>query len=766
MNRKILNIIKFTFEKDIRNKWFIVLNIVLFLLTVIVLNYNTVSTILKENNINLSKNEINIEVKDDKNLYYENLQKNLENYNGNEKINIKKVDDISSYTKDNIQEKILIEVKYSSDEIISLDVVSKEGFSTKIYNIIKNTADSTKESIIKQEYNISDNVLEKLKEETTISRTTLAVDNKDSDIKTIMQTISNYLILIILMIVLSKIANDISQEKMSKSIEYVLTSISSTKYLIAKILSINITLIIQVIFSVVYFVIGTLINNLITIIYYSPNLSLNSNAINGISTFNIDSSVIIFATIVIVFMILTVLVQCIIQAAVSAKTTNITEASNSTFLLVVINLCIYMVASLVITPLKVPNILIYILSCLPIISMYFIPTMLLLGQANVIQIIIATVLLIVSIPVLFRVCGKIFKNGVLDYSNKKNKKKDNKNISKVQIQKNIIKKKEFTRFGFIIGMSMILFIVCQLGISVILTPVIGIFNISDALKTQILNMVTFVLSLLIPSLFIGLYINNKRKDSKEDNNSKNELKKDKQINKNEVVGIGYKLKYVLMTLPIVFILQIVLNYIYTKLGMNFDVLETFNMFNSSSVLLMILFFIQTAILPAIFEEYFIRDRVLNLCKKYGNLFAIIFSSLMFAILHMNLTQGIFAFLMGIILSVVVIKTKDLKTSMIIHFLNNGYAAITMIFEQNMYALSIINLVYFAMIIIGTLLISKELLFIFKDKKYKKKGKDKKVLKEKNRISNFVYMFLDYPFIIAIILSIVTLIVMEVMLRIL
>ena len=61
MNRKILNIIKFTFEKDIRNKWFIVLNIVLFLLTVIVLNYNTVSTILKENNINLSKNEINIE---------------------------------------------------------------------------------------------------------------------------------------------------------------------------------------------------------------------------------------------------------------------------------------------------------------------------------------------------------------------------------------------------------------------------------------------------------------------------------------------------------------------------------------------------------------------------------------------------------------------------------------------------------------------------------------------------------------------------------
>ena len=574
MNRKILNIIKFTFEKDIRNKWFIVLNIVLFLLTVIVLNYNTVSTILKENNINLSKNEINIEVKDDKNLYYENLQKNLENYNGNEKINIKKVDDISSYTKDNIQEKILIEVKYSSDEIISLDVVSKEGFSTKIYNIIKNTADSTKESIIKQEYNISDNVLEKLKEETTISRTTLAVDNKDSDIKTIMQTISNYLILIILMIVLSKIANDISQEKMSKSIEYVLTSISSTKYLIAKILSINITLIIQVIFSVVYFVIGTLINNLITIIYYSPNLSLNSNAINGISTFNIDSSVIIFATIVIVFMILTVLVQCIIQAAVSAKTTNITEASNSTFLLIVINLCIYMVASLVITPLKVPNILIYILSCIPIISMYFIPTMLLLGQANVIQIIIATVLLIVSIPILFKVCGKIFKNGVLDYSNKKNKKKDNKNISKVQIQENIIKKKEFTRFGFIIGMSMILFIVCQLGISVILTPVIGIFNISDALKTQILNMVTFVLSLLIPSLFIGLYINNKRKDSKEDNNSKNELKN----NKNEVVGIGYKLKYVLMTLPIVFILQIVLNYIYTKIGMNFDVLETFNMF--------------------------------------------------------------------------------------------------------------------------------------------------------------------------------------------
>ena len=46
-----------------------------------------------------------------------------------------------------------------------------------------------------------------------------------------------------------------------------------------------------------------------------------------------------------------------------------------------------------------------------------------IGQAKTWQIIVSFLLLIISIPVAFNICSKVFKNGVLDYNNKKSKNK-------------------------------------------------------------------------------------------------------------------------------------------------------------------------------------------------------------------------------------------------------------------------------------------------------------------------------------------------------
>ena len=72
--------------------------------------------------------------------------------------------------------------------------------------------------------------------------------------------LSNYLIFFILLLCLSKIANTISQEKMSKSIEYVLTSISAKEYLIAKVIGICLIVVVQFIFTIAYAIIGLMID--------------------------------------------------------------------------------------------------------------------------------------------------------------------------------------------------------------------------------------------------------------------------------------------------------------------------------------------------------------------------------------------------------------------------------------------------------------------------------------------------------------------------
>lgn len=89
----------------------------------------------------------------------------------------------------------------------------------------------------------------------------------------------------------------------------------------------------------------------------------------------------------------------------------------------------------------------------------------------------------------------------------------------------------------------------------------------------------------------------------------------------------------------------------------------------------VLLFLYFCILPPILEEFVFRGIILHSLTKFGNVFAIIISSIMFALVHRNIAQGIHAFIMGCIMAYFVLRTDNLKTSMIIHFANNLYAVI-------------------------------------------------------------------------------------------
>ena len=82
---------------------------------------------------------------------------------------------------------------------------------------------------------------------------------------------------------------------------------------------------------------------------------------------------------------------------------------------------LYLVSLSAISPYITVTPLMYIISCLPIVSTFFVPAMMIIGQATTLQIIISFIILIISIPFIFKYCSKKFKNGILDYtaSNKK-----------------------------------------------------------------------------------------------------------------------------------------------------------------------------------------------------------------------------------------------------------------------------------------------------------------------------------------------------------
>lgn len=92
--------------------------------------------------------------------------------------------------------------------------------------------------------------------------------------------------------------------------------------------------------------------------------------------------------------------------------------------------------------------------------------------------------------------------------------------------------------------------------------------------------------------------------------------------------------------------------------------------------------IADALVPALCEEYALRGVVMGSLRKYGDSVAIGISSLLFALMHGNMTQAPFAFLLGLVIGRLVIATGSMWTGIIIHFLNNLFAVIMTIVSKN------------------------------------------------------------------------------------
>lgn len=80
-------------------------------------------------------------------------------------------------------------------------------------------------------------------------------------------------------------------------------------------------------------------------------------------------------------------------------------------------------------------------------------------------------------------------------------------------------------------------------------------------------------------------------------------------------------------------------------------------------------FLYVAIGAPIVEELVFRGALLRSLEKYGKTFAIVVSSILFGIYHGNITQGLFAFSIGLIFSYVTIE-YSIKWAIAMHMINN------------------------------------------------------------------------------------------------
>ena len=78
----------------------------------------------------------------------------------------------------------------------------------------------------------------------------------------------------------------------------------------------------------------------------------------------------------------------------------------------------------------------------------------------------------------------------------------------------------------------------------------------------------------------------------------------------------------------------------------------------------------TAVVPPLIEEFACRGLILGSLRKYGEGFAVLVSSVLFGLMHGNFDQMPFAFMVGLVLGFIVVKTDSLWIAVAVHAANN------------------------------------------------------------------------------------------------
>ena len=312
-NRKIGAIIKNEFERSIKNKWFVILNLLLLIVTIVGINFNNFKALLKKNNVSLDS-QIQMYIQDDDNLAYEKI---YEEFKEDENFTIEKVENVSEYENADMSENvILLKVQKDDRTYIKTDFITKETVLASYIERVEKVLNSVKNTMVSENKNLTQQEIEAIKEDAVIDRIILSEKVDTSENTSILQMVSNYLIFFILLLCLNKIANTISQEKMSKSIEYILTSITTKEYIISKVLSMCLTVVVQFVFMITYVIIAVMISSL----FATAKVNIDGMEAVNISSF-ISLKTINYFIITFVFMCLTTFLQGVIQSVMSAKTT-------------------------------------------------------------------------------------------------------------------------------------------------------------------------------------------------------------------------------------------------------------------------------------------------------------------------------------------------------------------------------------------------------------------------------------------------------------
>ena len=411
MTRKFFYLMKISFNKKLKSKWFIVINIILALALFALFNLNSIITFFGGE----FDKPLKVLVYDKTNISYPYLKNNINTFALEDKKIV--VNSINKEKKKLKDDEILISLNLT-DNLLKAKVTSNKKIDSSVYQVIYQGLNTTKQQVLIEKLNLDINTLALLSTNIDIKREVLSdKNNQDENMSLLMSTVFPSLILPFFMLIVflvQMVGGEICEEKTTKSMEIIISNVSPKVHLLAKIIANNLFVLLQALLLFLYGLIAFLIS--------SRNGSLNipseiTSIWNSLSTSGLINDIVSLLPFLLVLIILSFLAYSLLAGILASMTTNIEDFQQLQTPIVFILLAGYYLA--IMAGMFQGSTFLKIVAYVPLISCLLAPTLYIMGEISILDISIAIILLIGLLYLLIRYGMKVYKVGILNYSNEK-----------------------------------------------------------------------------------------------------------------------------------------------------------------------------------------------------------------------------------------------------------------------------------------------------------------------------------------------------------
>ena len=426
MKSKLEYLTKVSLSRKIKTKWFFIANIVLAIVIIAVANIDSIIKVFggdfnettkvyvidKSNSFDILKNQIeetssSIYGKDGQTfevLEYDKTEKQL-------KKEIKKN-----------EKTIGIILEPDLDNILKVSLISDTYIDTIPMQILEQSMNNTKTTIAILNSNISEEELNKIYSNVTINRIILDETKKSEEesMNTIMSTVFPIIILPFFMLTIflvQMIGAEVNDEKTTRSMEIIISNVSPKTHFFSKIIAGNLFVIMQGALLIGYGGLGLLVRKILGTGSIVNGLGTNvSGVLNGILTTEFISKLSYIIPLTLILMLITFLAYSLLAGILASMTTNAEDFGQLQTPIMIISLIGYYLAMM--AGVFKGSLFIHILSYIPLISAILAPSLLVLGQIGIVDIVISIVITLIFNYLLIKYGLKIYKVGILNYSSK------------------------------------------------------------------------------------------------------------------------------------------------------------------------------------------------------------------------------------------------------------------------------------------------------------------------------------------------------------